>query len=166
MALQPTAEETARLILTVFVAEFDCRPGETLRATSFYKALSGRKDDFAPGIDYAAEQGWIETVSDVVFRLTEYGYTVATQSIGLKPRAVASQPPVVKKPAHAPTPPLAKKQPAPPARVPGTVTLDPEEAEFILRFVSGQSVVRNPVLQERIKAKIIAEATRIAKGKK
>jgi hypothetical protein len=96
--------------------------------------------------------------------LTEYGYAVETQSDAPEPQKIEPPPPV-KKPASVPSA-VAKKPPPPPSAPsppPGTITLEPEEAEFILRFVSGQTVGKNKVLQERIKAKIMAEAARIAK---
>ena len=81
MATLPTAEQTAREILAIFVGHFKCRPGFVLRLNNFMAIWHGRglhAEDFKPGMEYAAQQEWIEVREDGgSFRLTEAGFAEA-----------------------------------------------------------------------------------------
>ena len=78
MATNPTPEETALKILDIFVHHFKFRPGNVLDRRNFFSRIEAA--DFAPGIDFAAQQGWIEILREgASFRLTAAGFAkVAT----------------------------------------------------------------------------------------
>ena len=78
MAVVPTPEESARLILAIFVNHFKCRPGYVLGLSNFI-AVSNQyglhDEDFKPGMDYAAEKEWVEILwRGHSFRLTQMGF--------------------------------------------------------------------------------------------
>lgn len=81
MATLPTPEEVAAEILAIFVHHFNCRPGQVLRINHFLAVWhrSGLKEeDFKPGVELAAQRGWIEVVSrGTSFRLTKDGFVAA-----------------------------------------------------------------------------------------
>ena len=80
MATIPTSEEVAKQIISIFVHEFNQRPGEVLTYNNFFKKIDERTwthSDFKKGLDYAAKQGWIEILeSGDSFRLTELGFEI------------------------------------------------------------------------------------------
>jgi hypothetical protein len=81
MATIPTPEESARVILAIFVNHFKCRPGHVLSLSNFI-AVSNEyglhEDDFKPGMDCAADNGWIEILErGGEFRLTQTGFSEA-----------------------------------------------------------------------------------------
>jgi hypothetical protein len=81
MATLPTPEEVAGEILSIFVGHFNCRPGEVLRTNNFLAVWHGRglkAEDFKPGMELAAQRGWIEVLSGgTSFRLTKDGFAAA-----------------------------------------------------------------------------------------
>jgi pyrimidine deaminase RibD-like protein len=77
MAKLPTADETAREILTIFVEHFKCRPNDVLRINNFLAVWLPRglaTEDFGPGMELAIERGWVELVTQHSFRLTKDGF--------------------------------------------------------------------------------------------
>jgi hypothetical protein len=173
MAVQPTAEDIASLALSVFVSEFDCRPGESLPTRSFYKVLGKRAgvEDCMPGIRYATDRGWLEIVNDNTIKLTTVGFSTGAKQVEVAAATAAAAPPPQPQPEPepepepapvfvAPPPPAPIAAPAEPAKPVGPprgfLKLDHEEADFIVRFISGEMVPKNPPLQARLKAKILA----------
>lgn len=81
MSKLPTPEEAARYILSLFVDHFNSRPNHVLRTNNFLTAFSKNPwqgSDFATGMEFAAEQGWVEILrGGSSFRLTEDGYDKA-----------------------------------------------------------------------------------------
>jgi hypothetical protein len=81
MATLPTPEETAREILAIFVGHFNSRPDHVLRVNNFLAVWHGRglaAEDFKPGMEYAAAQGWVEVQpSGDSFKLTSAGFSAA-----------------------------------------------------------------------------------------
>ncbi len=81
MATVPTREEIAREILSIFVGHFNCRPGEVLRINNFlavWHARGLKAGDFKPGMEFAAESGWVEVLpGGNSFRLTNDGFGFA-----------------------------------------------------------------------------------------
>lgn len=81
MATLPTPEETAREILAIFVGHFNSRPDSVLRVNNFFAVWHGRglaSEDFVPGMEYAAAQGWVEVQpSGDSFKLTSTGFSAA-----------------------------------------------------------------------------------------
>jgi hypothetical protein len=84
MAIIPTPEETALAILDIFVNfvnHFELRPGDVLdirklKAVWFKRGLAA--EDFAPGMEFAVQQGWIEIIrKGASFMLTAAGYAKA-----------------------------------------------------------------------------------------
>ena len=76
MAILPTPEESARAILSVFKSK-DIRPNEMLIAGQVkrqFLANGGEAADYAEGLKYAVEQGWLEPLTNNRFRLTETGF--------------------------------------------------------------------------------------------
>jgi hypothetical protein len=79
MATLPTAEDAAKHILMTFIrsgarAGYVLPEGRVLRA--FWKA-PWSATDFAPGLDFAMRQGWIERTPNGEYRLTEAGFAAA-----------------------------------------------------------------------------------------
>jgi len=59
-------------ILDIF-KHFNCRPGNVLQRQNFFSRIEAA--DFAPGIDFAAQQGWIEILrKGASFMLMEAGF--------------------------------------------------------------------------------------------
>jgi hypothetical protein len=81
VATLPTPEETAREILAIFVGHFKCRPEHVLRINNFLAVWHGRglaAEDFEPGMQYAATQGWVEVQpGGASFKLTSAGFAEA-----------------------------------------------------------------------------------------
>lgn len=81
MATLPTPEETAVEILDIFVNQNKCRPGDVLRTNNFNAVWHTRglaAEDFKPGMEYAAAQGWVEIQQNSdAFKLTESGFAKA-----------------------------------------------------------------------------------------
>lgn len=80
MATVPSSEEAAQYILDIFV-RLGCRAGYVLSTRNFLAAfvkLPWHTSDFAPGISYAAEQGWVEVLNKDSFKLTELGFSKAS----------------------------------------------------------------------------------------
>jgi hypothetical protein len=75
MATIPTPEETALKILDIF-KHFNCRPGNVLHRLNFFSRIEA--EDFAPGVEFAAQQGWIEILKKgASFKLTAAGFAKA-----------------------------------------------------------------------------------------
>jgi hypothetical protein len=78
MVTIPTPEESALEILAIFVHHFKCRPEDVLQRHNFELIWLRRKlvaKDFAPGIKFAAQQGWIEILrKGASFMLMEAGF--------------------------------------------------------------------------------------------
>ena len=75
MAIIPTPEKTALAILDIFVNHFGCRPGNVLERRIFNTLAA---EDFAPGMEFAAQQGWIEIIrKGSSFKLTAAGFAKA-----------------------------------------------------------------------------------------
>lgn len=81
MAFVPTVEDAADYILSLFVEHFNSRAGHVLRVNnfiSFFCRNPWQSSDFAPGMTYAAEQGWVEVlIGGTSFRLTQDGFEKA-----------------------------------------------------------------------------------------
>ena len=81
MATLPTPEETAREILAIFVGHFKSRPEHVLRVNNFLAVWHTRgleAEDFKPGMEYAAAQGWVEVQpGGISFKLTSAGFAAA-----------------------------------------------------------------------------------------
>ncbi len=81
MAVIPTPEESAHVILEIFVNHFKCRPGYVLGLNNFIAVCNQyglHDEDFKPGMDHAAEKGWVEILGrGDSFRLTEAGFDEA-----------------------------------------------------------------------------------------
>jgi hypothetical protein len=79
MASVPKSAQSARRILDTFL-EFGCRPGHAIGLQQlfgpFLKA-PWQTSDIAPGLEYAAEQGWIKILDKNRFQLTELGFSKA-----------------------------------------------------------------------------------------
>ena len=78
MATLPTPEQIAREILSIFVTHFKSRPGDVLRINNFMavwndSGLNG--DDFKPGIDFAAQQEWVQVLSNGSSRILNSTYS-------------------------------------------------------------------------------------------
>ena len=78
MARIPTPKETAINILDIFVNHFNSRPSHVLRVNNFLAVWHKKGlqwDDFVLGMEHAAEEGWVEVLSDgASFRLTQSGF--------------------------------------------------------------------------------------------
>ena len=76
MAEVPFSDESARAILAIFAAR-NVRGGEILMAgavnISFLSNPRHRAEDYAAGLSYAIEKGWV-TVEGNMIRLTETGF--------------------------------------------------------------------------------------------
>lgn len=80
MANVPSAEESARKILAIFVQQFQARAGHVLRSNNFLAVMhlyDLRASDFNEGLKFAIEQGWVELLSDNAYRLTQAGFETA-----------------------------------------------------------------------------------------
>jgi hypothetical protein len=81
MPTLPTPEDTAREILAIFVGHFHCRAGDVLRTSNFLAVWHPRglvTEDFKPGMEYAAAQGWVEVLAGGdSFKLTPAGFAEA-----------------------------------------------------------------------------------------
>jgi hypothetical protein len=79
MSTIPTAEEAAKHVVAIFV-KYGARAGHVLPERrvirGFWKA-PWSPDDFAPGLGFAIQQGWIERTSQGEYRLTEAGFAAA-----------------------------------------------------------------------------------------
>ena len=76
MATVPTAEESARAILS-FLKLKDFHPNEMVMASQvnlLFLTNGGKTGDYAEGIKYAIERGWLEPLTKDRFRLTETGF--------------------------------------------------------------------------------------------
>lgn len=75
------AEETALAILDVVVNHFMLKPGDVQITPVFLRVWEGKGQDeelFEPGLNYAAQQGWVEIAADGgTFTLTQSGFDVA-----------------------------------------------------------------------------------------
>src|ERR1700728_3803325 len=79
MARMPTAQESAKRILEIFL-EFQCRPGYVLGQQQFFTAFlkePWQPSDILPGLGYAVEQRWVENLGNNKFKLTESGFSKA-----------------------------------------------------------------------------------------
>jgi hypothetical protein len=78
MVILPTLQKTAKEILSIFVHQFNCRPGNTLLMNNILLVMRERglsDADFKPAMEYAAHQGWVEVLEGgTSFRLTEAGF--------------------------------------------------------------------------------------------
>ena len=89
MAKVPSPEETAREILDIFVSRFKLRAGKALRIRDFnavWHTLELHADDFKPGMEHAAVQGWVEVLpGGELFKLTDAGFTAAATKNDMAP---------------------------------------------------------------------------------
>jgi hypothetical protein len=72
----PTPEVSARAILSFFKLK-DVRPNEMLVAGQVNQQFltnGGQAADYAEGIQYAIERGWLEPLTNNRLRLTETGF--------------------------------------------------------------------------------------------
>jgi hypothetical protein len=76
MADVPSSQESARAILKIFAAQ-NVRGGEILMAgavnQAFLRDLKHRAEDYAAGLNYAIEKGWLIDEGNMI-RLTETGF--------------------------------------------------------------------------------------------
>lgn len=81
MTESPNAEKTAEYILEIFTDRHSLRSGEVLMIQNFmshFLKAPWRTSDFASGISFAIEKGWVEPLkAGNSFRLTEEGYSYA-----------------------------------------------------------------------------------------
>jgi hypothetical protein len=76
MAAAPTAEDSARRILHIFL-EFGHRSGDVMQQNSFIAPFAEpgwKASDFNAGITFAISEGWLESVSSASYRLTDLGF--------------------------------------------------------------------------------------------
>jgi hypothetical protein len=79
MTTIPTAEDAAKHILTTFITS-GARAGHVLpegRVIRAFWKTPWSETDFAPGLDFAMQQGWIERTPTREYRLTEAGFAAA-----------------------------------------------------------------------------------------
>ncbi|MBK5276364.1 MAG: hypothetical protein JJE30_15130 [Desulfuromonadales bacterium] len=95
MANVPSKIETALKILDIFVNHFNCRASHVLRVNNFLAVWHKKGlhwDDFIPGMEFAAEQKWVEILPNgYSFKLTEEGFATSPQQnseINAKPAIV------------------------------------------------------------------------------
>ncbi|MCH7376115.1 hypothetical protein MM182_12110 [Aeromonas sp. MR19] len=78
MATEPTPEQSAREIVSIFIDHFDLGPGSTLRINNFnilWPARRFQHNDFNTGMVYAMAQRWIVANGDrTSFELTQAGF--------------------------------------------------------------------------------------------
>lgn len=75
-------DENARLLMSIFVHHFKLLTGEALLASklsSVWYEKQKSQEDMVNGLEYAKAQEWIVPL-DEAFRLTEAGYSAASQS--------------------------------------------------------------------------------------
>jgi hypothetical protein len=93
MSSVPSPEVTAKKILEAAVAgPLGMRPTHVLKYHTLRQRAMDRGvhiDDFVPGVEYAAKQGWLEPMDGGFFRLTEAGFA-----------AVSSPPPSAQSAVH------------------------------------------------------------------
>lgn len=80
MATLPTDEDCARRVLQVCTEHFKMRAGSTIRTNNLMAYSAGhdfRTEDLNCGMAYAITQGWIESLPDDAYRLTEVGFDEA-----------------------------------------------------------------------------------------
>jgi hypothetical protein len=76
MATVPAPEESARAILSFFKLK-DVRANEMLvpgQVNQQFLTNGGKAADYAEGVKYAIERGWLEPLTNNRFRLTETGF--------------------------------------------------------------------------------------------
>ena len=82
MATVLSPEVAAKIILEAAVAgPLGMRPTHALKHFTLRQRAMDRSvhiDDFVPGLEYAAQQGWIEPLDGGFFRLTEAGFAAAS----------------------------------------------------------------------------------------
>src|ERR1700730_14924403 len=91
MATVPTPE-SARAILSFFKLK-DVRPNEMLMAGQVNQEFltnGGTAADYAEGIKYAIERGWLEPLTNNRFRLTETGFAEIGRRRAAEPASVVS----------------------------------------------------------------------------
>jgi hypothetical protein len=79
MATAPSAEESARRILRIFL-DHDQRAGDVLQQNTFIDPFAQpgwKTSDYNAGIAYAVAQGWLEPVTLGSHRLTSDGFAEA-----------------------------------------------------------------------------------------
>ena len=72
MATTPSAEDSARKILSIFKAHHR-RAGEVIVAGALQRALAADPRYLQAGMAFAVEKGWVENLGNS-FRLTEAGF--------------------------------------------------------------------------------------------
>lgn len=80
MATLPTDEDCARRVLRIYTEHFMLRAGEVLRTNNFMAYSAGhdfRTEDLTRGMAYAHQQGWIESLPNDAYRLTDAGFAEA-----------------------------------------------------------------------------------------
>ncbi|WP_439834587.1 hypothetical protein [Aeromonas caviae] len=81
MATEPTPEQSAREILSIFIKRFNLGPGGTLQINSFsavWPTPGFEHSDFNTGLAHAIKQGWIEANSgSTSFTLTQAGFNAS-----------------------------------------------------------------------------------------
>jgi hypothetical protein len=79
MATLPSAQDSARYILSIFVEDFHKRPGEVLRLNSLMMRFQGvwRMSELEDGIAEGVRLGWIEQLRDGAVRLLKPGFDEA-----------------------------------------------------------------------------------------
>jgi hypothetical protein len=71
--------QTAQDIVDVLVNHFILKPGDPLRADVFLRVWQSRgndPDEFAPGLEHAITEGWVERIDADSFRLTQEGFDI------------------------------------------------------------------------------------------
>lgn len=79
MATQPTAEQSAREILAIFLSNSGCRSGEALpfgNVNVNWCARGLNAEDFDSGLEYAVIHKWIELIEKphLALKITEEGF--------------------------------------------------------------------------------------------
>lgn len=77
MKSQPDAQYCARIMIDVFVQDFNCRVGNSLPLRSI--GVGSRKrnlneSDVKSGVDYGIQEAWLERGPEGTFRLTQKGF--------------------------------------------------------------------------------------------
>lgn len=80
MAALPSAEDSARVILRIYVSHFNRRPGHVLSLNNFLCTIDKydlRPEDFNNGLRFAINKGWLSLESESSYKLTESGFSEA-----------------------------------------------------------------------------------------
>jgi hypothetical protein len=73
MIVTPGSEASARKILSIF-NHFNCEPGHVLVLNNLLRRRLS-SEDLIKGLEFAKQEGWIETTSGGQYKLTKLGFS-------------------------------------------------------------------------------------------